>query len=124
MIVQIFGTRKSSDTRGALRFFSERRVQVHFVDVREKAPAPGELKRFVQKFGVDALLDRESRRFQDLGLQAARLSDERWLDKMCLEPDILRLPLARWGKYLTIGAAETDWKAWVAEARNSAPQST
>ena len=119
MIVQIFGSRKSPDTRSALRFFAERRVQVHFVDVREKAPAPGELKRFVQKFGVDRLLDRDSRRFQDLGLQAARLSDERWLDKLCLEPEILRLPLSRWGKYLTVGAAETEWTAWIDEARNS-----
>jgi arsenate reductase-like glutaredoxin family protein len=73
----------------------------------------------MQKFGVDRLLDREGRRFQDLGLQAARLPDDRWLDKMCLEPEILTLPLARWGKYLTVGAAEADWKDWIDEARNS-----
>ena len=124
MIVQVFGTKKSSETRAALRFFSERRVQVHFVDVREKAPSPGELKRFFQKFGAESLLDRDGRRFKDLGLGVARLSDERWLDKCCLEPEILKLPLARWGRYLTVGAAETDWKAWIEEARNSAPQST
>ena len=45
--VQVFGIRKSADTRKALRFFSERRVKTHFVDVMERAPAPGELRRFV-----------------------------------------------------------------------------
>jgi arsenate reductase-like glutaredoxin family protein len=112
MIVQIFGTKKSSETRAALRFFSERRIKTHFVDMREKAPSPGELKRFAQKFGIQTLIDRDSRRFQDLGLGVARLSDERWLDKACLEPDILRMPLVRWENRLTVGAAEHDWKAW------------
>ncbi|MEY2733189.1 MAG: hypothetical protein RL340_248, partial [Gemmatimonadota bacterium] len=34
--VQIFGTQKSQDTRRALRFWSERRVKVHFVDLKER----------------------------------------------------------------------------------------
>src|SRR4051812_12966138 len=33
MEVQIFGVKKSADTRKALRFFAERRVKVHFVDL-------------------------------------------------------------------------------------------
>ena len=115
MQVQIFGTKKSADTRAALRFFAERRIKTHFVDVKEKAPSPGELKRFVQKFGVEALLDRESRRFRDLGLGPARLSDERWLDKFCLEPEILRMPLVRWEQRLTVGPAESDWRTWLEE---------
>lgn len=116
MNVQIFGSRKDPHTRAALRFFAERRVKTHFVDVREKAPSPGELKRFAQKFGTEALLDRDSRRFRDLGLQAARLSDDRWLDKLCLEPEMLRLPLVRWEQRLSVGAADDDWRKWIAEA--------
>ena len=69
MEVQIFGIKKSPDTRKALRFFAERRVRTHFVDLVERAAAPGELKRFAQKFGVLALVDRESKRFQELGLK-------------------------------------------------------
>src|SRR3954451_22260891 len=82
MEVQIFGTRKSPDTRKALRFFAERRVRVHFVDLQERAASPGELRRFAQKFGVAALVDAGSRRYAELGLGAARLSDERWLDRL------------------------------------------
>ena len=58
MEVQIFGIRKSADTRAALRFFAERRVKTHFVDLNERAASPGELRRFAQKFGVRALIER------------------------------------------------------------------
>ena len=113
MEVQIFGIRKSADTRAALRFFAERRITTHFVDLNERAASLGELRRFAQKFGVAALVDRDSRRFADLGLASARLSDERWLDKLALEPLLLRMPLARNRQQLTIGLAEEIWKGWI-----------
>lgn len=114
MEVQIFGTRKSTETRKALRFFAERRVKVHFVDLLERPASPGELKRFAQKFGISALLDRGSLRFADLGLGAARLSDERWLDKLVEEPLLLRMPLVRRQHSLTIGDSESTWREWTA----------
>jgi arsenate reductase len=112
MEVQIFGIKKSVDTRKALRFFAERRVKTHFVDLQERAAAPGELKRFAQRFGVSALVDRGSRRFADLGLGAAQLSDERWLEKLVAEPLLLRMPLTRHGSQLTIGDAVETWRNW------------
>jgi arsenate reductase-like glutaredoxin family protein len=112
MEVQIFGTKKSADTRKALRFFAERRVKTHFVDLQERPASLGELKRFVQKFGIERLLDRESKQFEELGLRHARLSDERWLERLVEEPHLLRMPLVRNGNALTIGLAESDWKAW------------
>jgi arsenate reductase-like glutaredoxin family protein len=116
--VQVFGVKKSADTRAALRFFAERRIKVHFVDLNERAPALGELRRFAQKFGVAALIDRDSRRFSELGLGAARLSDERWLEKLSLEPLLLRMPLVRHQQQLTIGAAQDTWNAWYAASKS------
>jgi arsenate reductase len=124
MEVQVFGIKKSADTRKALRFFSERRIRAHFVDLDERPAAAGELKRFAQRFGIDALVDRESKAYLESGLKHAKLSDERWLEKLINEPRLLRMPLVRQlgqqgsGK-LTIGAAEQDWKGWVEEAKAS-----
>ena len=64
--VQVFGRRDSRDTQKALRFFKERRVAVHFVDVAARPPAPGELRRFAERLGVRALLDAEGRRYLSL----------------------------------------------------------
>lgn len=113
MEVQVFGTKKSADTRKAQRFFAERRIRVHFVDLAQRAASPGELRRFVQKFGIDALIDRGCRRFAELGLGAASYGDERWLQLLADEPLLLRQPLVRNGAQLTIGDAESQWKEWV-----------
>jgi arsenate reductase len=111
--VQIFGVRKNADTRAAMRFFAERRIRTHFVDLTVRPASPGELKRFADRFGVEALLDRASRRHAELGLQHARLSDKGWLEKLAAEPLLLRLPLVRHGRDLTIGAAEDEWATWI-----------
>jgi arsenate reductase-like glutaredoxin family protein len=112
MEVQIFGIKKSAETRKALRFFAERRIKTHFVDLLERPASPGELKRFAQKFGGEALVDRQSRRFADLGLGAARLSDDRWVEKLAAEPLLLRMPLVRHGQQLTVGDATDVWQGW------------
>jgi arsenate reductase-like glutaredoxin family protein len=114
MDVQIFGIKKSAETRKALRFFAERRTRTHFVDLLERAASRGELTRFAQKFGVQALIDESSRRFGELGLRTARYGDERWLEILVDEPLLLKMPLVRHGNALTIGAAETTWKSWLA----------
>lgn len=114
MEVQIFGTMKSADTRKAQRFFKERRIKVHFVDLNVRAASRGELNRFAQKFGAEALVDRESKRFQNLGLSTAYYSDKKWLEILEEEPRILVQPLVRWKHRLTVGLAEEEWKDWVA----------
>jgi arsenate reductase len=119
MEVQIFGVRKDADTRKALRFFSERRVKTHFVDLLERAASHGELNRFAQKFGVHRLIDRQSRRFEELGLTHAVLSDERWLQKLVDEPLLLAIPLVRWQQRLSVGPAEESWREWIAADQNS-----
>ena len=115
MEVQVFGIKKSAETRKALRFFSERRIKAHFVDLDEREIAVGELQRFIQKFGVEAVLDRNSKRFEQLGLRHSTMSEGRWIDKLLVEPGLLKMPLVRrlGGSGLTIGDADKEWKAWV-----------
>lgn len=111
--VQILGTKKHSDTRKAERFFKERRVRVHFMDFAIRAPSLGELRRFAQKFGVEALIDRDGKRFAELGLGPSRYGEDRWLTILSDEPLLLVQPLVRWQQKVTIGLAESAWKEWV-----------
>ncbi|HJQ09831.1 MAG TPA: ArsC/Spx/MgsR family protein [Gemmatimonadaceae bacterium] len=111
--MQIFGIKKSAETRKALRFFSERRIRTHFVDLMERPASLGELRRFAQKFGIAALVDRDGKRFNELGLRYSQLSDERWLEKLSEEPLLLRLPLIRNANQVLIGADEQILKSWM-----------
>ena len=116
MNIQIFGVKNDAETRKALRFFQERRIQVHFNDFKTRAPSKGELRRFVQKFGVDSIIDRESKRFASLGLHTAHYGEERWLEIASEEPLILRMPLVRGDGKVTVGHAEDEWREWVDRA--------
>jgi arsenate reductase (glutaredoxin) len=110
--VQIFGTAKCQDTRKAQRFFKERRAKIHFVDLKQRAAAPGELRRFQQRFGTEALLDRDGKRFRERGLHVAHLTEDRIFDLLVDDPMLLRTPLVRSGNRLTVGLAEAEWKGW------------
>ena len=114
MDVQIFGVKKNADVRKAERFFKERRINVHFMDFKQRKPSKGELRRFFDRFGEERLIDRDAKRFHALGLQTAYYGDDRWLEIACDEPEILRQPLVRSGNSLTVGPAEAEWKEWLA----------
>jgi len=112
--VQIFGLKNSSATRAAERFFKERRIAIHYVDLKQKPMSPGEIGRFVTRFGLAALLDKESKPYIDAGLAHMVISEAGWLTRIEANPQLLRLPLIRSGKHLAIGHDEAAWKAMLA----------
>lgn len=115
MDVQIFGLKKSAATRAAERFFKERRVPIHFVDLQQRPMSPGEIRRFIERFGLGGLLDTEGKTAVDAGLKYMKLSGVEMLSRIEREPQLLRLPLIRAGNKLSIGHDEESWKAMLAE---------
>jgi arsenate reductase-like glutaredoxin family protein len=112
--VQVFGVKNSAATRAAERFFKERRVAIQMVDLKKKAIAPGEIKRFVERFGWTGLLDTEGKAYVDAGLKYMKLSEAELMARLEREPLLLRLPLVRGGKLVSIGQDEESWKAMLA----------
>lgn len=108
--VQLFTHPKSQSSRKAKRFFSDRGIAVHEVDCRQRAPAPGELRRFVERFGAEALLDPGSRSYQRQGFAYLSTDDDGWIDRMTADPTLLRLPLARFGDDLVVGEDPEGWQ--------------
>ena len=111
--VQIFGVKNSAATRAAERFFKERRVELQMVDLKKKAMAPGEIKRFVDRFGWAGLLDAAGKAYAEAGMQYLKLSEAELMAKIERQPLLLRLPLVRGGKLVSIGQDEESWRAMV-----------
>jgi arsenate reductase-like glutaredoxin family protein len=108
--VQVFGTEDSAATRAALRFFKERRIPVHLVELRRKPMAAGELRRFVDRLGPAALVDRDGRPWRDGGFAHLRMDDAELADRLLLDQRLLRLPLVRVGNGVAAGRDEVAWK--------------
>lgn len=115
----MFGHPKSKATRKAQRFFSERRVGVHFVDLRRRGIAPGELRRFVERFDVDGVVDPTSRSYERQGLGYLSASAEDWIERIVADPTMLRLPLVRRGRDLVVGDDPPAWGRLVRAAREA-----
>jgi arsenate reductase-like glutaredoxin family protein len=111
--IQVFGTEESQTTRGAIRFFRERRIVVSFVDIRKRPMAPAELRRFVDRLGARTLLDETSRAYRDAGLAHLRMDDREVVERLQADQRLLRLPLVRFGDDATAGRAEPAWTAWL-----------
>jgi arsenate reductase (glutaredoxin) len=115
--IQVFGLEDSPATRGALRFFRERRIVPAFVDLRKKPIAPGELRRFVDRLGATALLDVESRAYRDAGLAYLSMDAAGVTARIHADVRLLRLPLVRHGDEVTVGRDEATWNAWLARPK-------
>ena len=58
MNIQIFGTKKSNDSKKAERFFKERGIRYQFVDMKEKGLSRSEFQSVLQAVGgLDAMID-------------------------------------------------------------------
>lgn len=112
--MQVFGTPDSQATRAALRFFKERRIEPHVVDIRRKPMAPGELRRFVDRLGARAVADDQSKAWRDAGLGYLRMTDAELADRLLADQRLVRLPLVRVGNGVAAGRDEAAWKALLA----------
>ena len=114
MSVQIFGTKKCAETRKAERWWKERGVRVHLVDLKAKGMSPGELRAVAQRVGgLVALVDRDGSRYRDKGHHVASYAGP-MLEKILLDdPLLLRTPIVRRGSDATVGYAPETWDQWL-----------
>jgi arsenate reductase len=111
---QVFGTKKCSETRKALRFFKERGVRIQEIDLGQRGMSPGELKSVAAQHGWSSLLDREGARFRDRGLAHSRLTDPEVERLLAADAALLRTPIVRRGQKSTVGYQPDVWQAWLA----------
>jgi arsenate reductase (glutaredoxin) len=111
--VQIFGLDGDPGTRAAQRFFKERRIAISYVDLRRRKLAPAELRRFVERLGAPALIDQESRAYKAANLGNLRMDEAEILERIAIEPALLRLPLVRFDNQVSAGRDEPAWRRWI-----------
>ena len=112
--VQIFGVKNSQETRAAERFFKERRVPIHMVDLKQKPMSAGEIRRYIERFTLLGLVDTEGKAYIDAGLKYLKMTEADLLARIERDPKLLKLPLVRGGKIISVGHDEASWKAMLA----------
>ena len=112
MNIQIFGTKKSSDTRKAERFFKERGIKFQSVDLKEKGLSKGEFQSVMQAVGgLDAMIDPDCKDKELLALIRYIAADDK-AQKVLENQSVLKQPIVRNGKQATVGYQPGVWKTW------------
>lgn len=112
MNIQIFGTKKSFDTKKAERYFKERNIKYQFIDLKEKGMSKGEMNSVIQAIGSIEALINENAKDQDLIALLRYISPEDRFDKVLENQKILKEPIVRNGRAATVGYAPDIWKSW------------
>lgn len=110
MTIQIIGTKKSSDTRAAERFFKERRVPYQFVDLKQRSLSAGELQNITRSVPPEDLIDPESKEYKKKGLGYMEFDI---IEEIMENPLLMKQPVVRRGKDATVGYAPEKWEEWI-----------
>ena len=110
MNIQIFGKNKCFDTKKAERWFKERRIKYQYIDLDSKGLSPGEYRSIRAAVGYDALVDRDSPDYRELGIDY--LLPQAAEEKLLENPWLFRVPIVRNGRQATVGYCPEVWQTW------------
>ncbi len=105
-MIQIFGTKKCKESAKAVRFFKERNIKIHFVDLADKGISRGELQNISRSIPLSDLIDTECKEFEKLNLKYMKFTAE---DEILEHPMIMKTPIVRSGKKAVAGFNPGVW---------------
>ena len=110
MNIQIFGMRKSFDTKKAERWFKERRIKYQYIDLESKGLSAGEYRSVKAAVGYEALVNKTCRAYEELYMDyiTAQAAEETLLEY----PELFNAPIVRNGKQATVGYHPEIWETW------------
>ena len=112
MNVQIFGSSKCFDTKKAERWFKERRIKYQYIDLLRFGLSGKEFDAVLRGIGgIDKLIDWESNH-PDVTLMKYMDDVRAKEDKVFDDPALMRTPIVRNGKQVTVGYCPEIWATW------------
>ncbi len=112
MNIQIFGKSKCFDTKKAERYFKERRIPFQSVDLLRYGLSGKEFDAVLRGIGgIDNLIDWGNKSEQ---ITLMRYMDDPAAkeDKVFDNPGLMRTPIVRNGKQVTVGYCPEIWETW------------
>jgi len=114
--IQIFGTKKCKETQKAERFFAERGIKFHFIDLKDKPFSKGELENITKNHNILDMIDENSKVYIDGGYKYRIFNA---FDEILENPLLTKTPVVRNKMLSTFGFSPDIWKVWIAESKKN-----
>ena len=112
MNIQIFGKNKCFDTKKAERYFKERRIKFQMVDLIRYGLSGKEFDAVLRGVeGIDNLIDWGGKN-PEITLMKYMDDPVAKEDKVFDNPSLMRTPIVRNGKQVTVGYCPEIWDKW------------
>ena len=112
MNIQIFGKSKCFDTKKAERYFKERRIKYQMVDLIRYGLSGKEFDAVLRGVGgIDNLIDWDGKS-AEITLMKYMDDARAKEDKVFDDPSLMRTPIVRNGKQVTLGYCPEIWETW------------
>ena len=112
MNIQIFGKSKCFDTKKAERYFKERRIKYQMVDLLRYGLSGKEFDAVLRGVGgIDQLINWDGKSEQ-IALMKYMDDARAKEDKVFDDPSLMRTPIVRNGKQVTVGYCPEIWETW------------
>ncbi len=112
MNIQIFGKNKCFDTKKAERYFKERKIKYQLVDILRYGLSGKEFDAVLRGVGgVDDLIDWDCKS-PDITLMKYMDDALAKEDKVFDAPQLMKTPIVRNGKQVTVGYCPQIWATW------------
>ncbi|OQY41203.1 MAG: ArsC family transcriptional regulator [Fusobacteriia bacterium 4572_74] len=109
-MIQIFGVKNCNDTKKTIRFFKDRKINIQFINLKEKEISKGELRSITKTFDIEELLDRKGKEFKKRNLEYYIFDT---LELLMESPTLFKTPILRVKDRVTLGYQPKIWKQWI-----------
>lgn len=111
--MDLYGIKNCNTVKKALNFLEENQIPYVFHDYKKEAPTEGMLRKAIEKFGWDVVINRKGTTWRQLDDKIKESMDEKEAIKIALEkPSIIKRPLVIVdGEMKVIGFDESEYSA-------------
>lgn len=111
MNIQIYGAKSCFETKKAERYFKERRINFQSIDLPRFGLSPREFELVLSKIGLDEMINKKAKGYENSFIEyLANDSDK--IEKLMDNPQLIKTPIVRNGREITIGYNPDVWKTW------------
>lgn len=90
---QIFGIKNCQSVKKALDFLDSKGVAYEFVDYKKNPPSLELLKEWVEKSGIEKVLNKKGTTYKTLNLKEKDLSEKELLEVVSQNPTLIKRPV-------------------------------
>lgn len=108
--MKIWGIKNCQSVKKALDFLEQNGMEYEFVDYKKNPPSLDDLARWVEKVGIESVLNHKGRTYKDLGVKEMNLDTQGKIELMRENPTLIKRPVLEIGEECYFGFDEKKYE--------------